>query len=258
MQPRKVTTVLALMLGAVNLLAFSQSPTGIQGTGSPERITVWNGVFTESQATRGQAVYSTRCERCHGNDLTGGAVGTSLKGDRFMQFWREDNVDSLFSKIRDTMPRNSASLGAEEYLNVTAFILQKNDFPAGAAELKPETMRSIHIEGKDGPKPLPTNSMIQIVGCMTAAGDGWTLTQVSAPTRTRTSDAISPEELMAARNAEPGTATFRLQNLLMLGELKPEVHKGHKMLAKGPLLRRSNAEFISVTALDMVADRCGP
>ena len=258
MQPRRTTTFLFLIFAAMTCWALGQSPAATQGAGTPERITVWNGVYTEAQATLGQAVYSARCERCHANDLTGGAVGTSLKGDRFMQFWREDTVDSLFSKIRDTMPRNSASLSAEEYLNVTAFILKKNDFPAGATELKPEVMRSIHIEAREGPKPLPTNSMIQIVGCMTPDGDGWTLTQVSAPTRTRISDAISPEELKAAQTAASGTATFRLQNLLMLGEFKPESHKGHKMLAKGPLLRRSNAELISVTALDMVADRCTP
>src|SRR5438128_4683536 len=174
-----IFTALALVFGAMSFWTFGQSASGNPPTAVPERMTVWSGIYSEAQAAQGQTVFTARCARCHGNDLNGGAVGTSLIGDRFMQFWREDNVSSLFTKIRDTMPRNSGgSLSDEEYVQVTAFILQKNGFPAGPAELKPETMLSIQIEGKEGPKPLPTNSMIQVVGCMTPDGsDGWTLTQ---------------------------------------------------------------------------------
>src|SRR5215831_19344351 len=146
---------------AIGLSAFGQS--GI------DRLTVWSGVYTEAQATQGQAMFGARCERCHGNDLTGGATGTSLIGERFMQFWREDNLDSLFKKISETMPRNAGgTLSDAEYVHVTAYILQKNGFPPGPSDLKVESMHSIHIEAKDGPKPLPNNSMIQIVGCMTS------------------------------------------------------------------------------------------
>ena len=251
MQPKtSLITLLALIFGVMNSSALAQS--------APARATVWTGIYSEAQATQGQNVFAARCSRCHGADLNGGAVGTSLIGDRFMQFWREDTVASLYIKIRDTMPRNSGgSLSDDEYVNVTAYILQRNGFPAGSAELKPETMRVIHIEGKDGPQPLPTNSMIQIVGCMTADGDNWTLTQATSPVRTRVSDAVSPDELKVAQSTPLGSATLRLQNLVMLGAFKPELHKGHTMLAKGPLLRRSNGEAISVTALEMVGERCG-
>ena len=51
--------------------------------------------------------------------------------------------------------------------------------------------------------------------------------------------------------------TFRLQNLALLGDFKPEVHKGHKMLAKGPLIRQANSDRISVTELEMLAPSCG-
>ena len=223
-----------------------------------ERLTVWSGVYTATQAADGQIVFNTRCSRCHGTDLTGGATGTSLIGDRFMQFWSEDNLDSLYKKISETMPRNSGgSLSDVEYVQVTTYLLQKNGFPTGSAELKPDTMHSIHIEGKDGPKPLPNNSMIQVVGCMTPDGsDGWNLTNVGTPTRTRTPDSITADDLKIAQKTSMGTATYRLQNLLMLGNFNAEAHKGHKMMAKGPLLRRSSGEAVSVTALEMVSDSC--
>jgi mono/diheme cytochrome c family protein len=247
-------TRLALIFCALNLPLFGQD-----SPGAPARMTVWSGVYSQAQATQGQAVYTARCGRCHGDDLNGAAVGTSLIGDRFLQFWREDTVESLFIKIRDTMPRNSlGTMKDEEYLNVTAYILQRNGFPTGSMEMTPETMRASRIEGKDGPQPLPTNSMIQVVGCMTRDGDTWTLTKATSPVRTRTADKISPDELKTAQNTPLGTATFRLQNFSLLGSFNPEAHQGHTMLAKGPLLRRSNTEIISITALETVGGSCGP
>ena len=86
-------------------------------------------------------------------------------------------------------------------------------------------------------------------------GDNWTLTSASL-TRDRSTDTIPPENLKAADAKPLGTQSFRLQNLLMLGDFKPEAHKGHKMLAKGALLRQGNAERISVTELQMVGSNC--
>ena len=247
---KKALTISVLVsVCAIVLSAFGQSGT--------DRLTVWSGVYTEAQSAQGQAVFG-RCERCHGNDLTGGATGTSLIGDRFMQFWREDNLDSLFKKISETMPRNAGgTLTDAEYVQVTTYILQKNGFPSGSSELKVENMHTIHIEAKDGPKPLPNNSMIQIVGCMTPDGnDGWILTKAGSPSRTRTPDNISPDDLKVAQKTSLGTAAYRLQNLMLLGAFNAEGHKGHKMLAKGPLIRRATGEAVSVTALDMVGENC--
>jgi mono/diheme cytochrome c family protein len=256
MRAIKHLTMLAFIFAALNLSTFGQDAADKQAPRN--RTTVWNGVFSPDQATQGQTIFSARCSRCHGNDLSGGAVGTSLIGNRFMQFWSEGTVASLFTTIRDTMPRNAGgTLTEEEYVHVTAFILQRNGFPAGSSELKPAAMSEIHIEAKEGPKPLPNNAMIQVIGCMTPDGDAWTLTKATSPVRTRTPNVISPEERKAAQNTPLGTATFRLQNLVLLGSFQPEAHKGHTMLAKGPLLRRSNGEMISVTALEMVGEGCG-
>jgi hypothetical protein len=62
--------------------------------------------------------------------------------------------------------------------------------------------------------------------------------------------------LKIAQNTPLGTATWRLQNLVLLGMFTPETHIGHKMMAKGPLIRRSSGEMLSVTALQMVDERC--
>src|SRR5438067_7688450 len=69
--------------------------------------TIWDGVYTDAQATSGQAVYTQYCAQCHSTNLGGGANqgAPALKGDKFIEAWREDSLDSLFTKIRTTMPR---------------------------------------------------------------------------------------------------------------------------------------------------------
>ena len=50
------------------LLAFTDRPAA-QST--ELHVTVWQGVYTEAQAKRGQSEYTTHCANCHRDDLTG-------------------------------------------------------------------------------------------------------------------------------------------------------------------------------------------
>ncbi len=68
----------------------------------------------------------------------------------------------------------------------------------------------------------------------------------------------NPPDRRTGETCGLGTLTFRLQNLLMLGAFKPEDHGGHKMQARGTLIRRgSGIDRISVTELEMVGMNCG-
>ena len=60
--------------------------------------TVQDGVFTNAQAERGQAIYAKRCASCHGNTLNGG-VAPPLMGDPFTSNWRSEPLSVLVSKI---------------------------------------------------------------------------------------------------------------------------------------------------------------
>src|SRR5262249_4066460 len=70
---------------------------------TPARRTIWSGVYTAAQAVRGEAVYKTNCSRCHGEDLSSNPQAV-LNGNDFLQRWREDTVDGLFTFIRTSMP----------------------------------------------------------------------------------------------------------------------------------------------------------
>jgi len=95
----------------------------------PPRI--WNGVYTSAQAERGATVFQSHCSECHHEDLSGGE-GPALVGNSFMVKWEMSSVERLFHKIRDTMPEvGSGNVTDAQKLDVVAFILQQNGYPAG-------------------------------------------------------------------------------------------------------------------------------
>ena len=139
----------ALILSAAALAALGQS-------GSR---TVLDGVYTQAQAMRGEAQYQDNCSGCHGETLDGRAMA-ALRGEKFLDRWREDSLDLLFNHIKTRMPaRGPGSLSESAYLDILAFILQANDLPAGSKELTAADLAGTILVGKDGPKPLATNTL---------------------------------------------------------------------------------------------------
>ena len=58
-----------------------------------------DGVYTETQATRGAAVYDAACAGCHRADL-GGGTGPALKEQRFAREFAGKDLKTLFTKSR--------------------------------------------------------------------------------------------------------------------------------------------------------------
>ena len=106
-------------------------------TGAQAARTLQDGVFTDAQANRGQALYTQRCAGCHAADLTGGAQAPPLDGPVFRFKWRQEPLSALFIKIRYTMPPNApdtAPLTPEQGADLVAHILKTNRFPSGKAD----------------------------------------------------------------------------------------------------------------------------
>jgi quinoprotein glucose dehydrogenase len=102
--------------------------------------TVWDGVYTDAQAKRGQALYIQECASCHAADLTGGEQAPPLAGADFIGPWNGLTVGGLFDRIRQTMPQDDpGKLSAREGADVVAFLLSANGFPPGKAELDDQT-----------------------------------------------------------------------------------------------------------------------
>ena len=122
-----------------------------------ESRSVWDGVYTEEQAKRGDEVYKKECAACHGDLLTGGESAPPLAGGVFQANWNGLTLGDLFDRIRKTMPLSKPGrLTREQVADVLAFMLSINKFPAGKTELyrQPEMLKEIRFETK---KPAAKN-----------------------------------------------------------------------------------------------------
>jgi cytochrome c5 len=231
--------------------AYSQSPSR----------TVLDGVYSEPQAVRGQTVYKSACAECHGTSLEG-VSAPELTGIRFMDRWREGMLDGIYSFITQRMPLgrtpNSKKISDEEYLDLVTFILKSNGFPAGATELVPGALSTIRFVGRSGPQPAPDGALVITVGCLSRAEDGrWLLGRAAEPARSR-SELSTPADVKASAVQALGNLVFRLAELDAAPDFKPEDHNGHKMQAKGYIVRQTNADRISVSSMVMLDAACLP
>jgi S-disulfanyl-L-cysteine oxidoreductase SoxD len=126
---------------------------------SPDQASVWDGVYTEAQAKRGQALYSQNCSRCHGATLTEGEEAPALAGGTFLANWGGLTVGDLFERMRTTMPQDDpGKLSSQQYADILAFVLSGNEFPAGKTEVgtHAEMLKMIQIDpNKPASKEAP-------------------------------------------------------------------------------------------------------
>ena len=104
--------------------------------------TIWDGVFTEAQASRGQRGYAQACARCHAEDLLGSSTAPALVGQPFFARFDRSTADDVTQTIKQTMPQEAPdSLGAEAYVDIVSYLFKANGGPAGAAELTADRAR---------------------------------------------------------------------------------------------------------------------
>jgi mono/diheme cytochrome c family protein len=97
--------------------------------------TSWDGVYSDAQAARGDALFADQCAKCHGPEMTGGDA-PSLAGNEFAVGWDDLSVGDLAERIRVSMPQDKPqSLSREQAADLVAAILKANHMPAGQSEL---------------------------------------------------------------------------------------------------------------------------
>ncbi len=106
----------------------SATPAALPGGISPQ--------FTSVQVEAGKAAYNSNCAVCHGSSMTNGTFGTPLAGAYFKSNWGGRPLRAFYDKSQKTMPPAApASLPADSYANIVAYILETNGFKAGASPL---------------------------------------------------------------------------------------------------------------------------
>jgi mono/diheme cytochrome c family protein len=131
-----------VMAGVVAIgFLFAQDPTA----------SVWDGVYSKAEADRGRTAYTNSCASCHGDQLTGGEIAPALAGGDFLSNWNGLTVGQLFDRTRTGMPPgNPASVTRDTKVDIIAYILSYNRFPAGEKDLPSQTamLNTIRIDAE--------------------------------------------------------------------------------------------------------------
>jgi hypothetical protein len=119
--------------------------------------------------------------------------------------------------------------------------------------------RVTQIAGAPGqssaPPPAPggKTDLVEVLGCMTAGPTNtWMLTSATEPS-------ISKNPYTnAATLKEAETKPLGTQRVILVGPgpFNPDAHKGHKMAAKGLLIKDPKGNRLNVTSLEMVSATC--
>ncbi|MBV9745370.1 MAG: c-type cytochrome [Acidobacteriia bacterium] len=212
---------------------------------STARRTVWDGVYTEAQATRGVTAFNQSCAGCHALANEGKAP---LVGESFWKSFAQKTVGDLVEYVSANMPNGApGSLNETTYRDIVAVMLKSNGFPAGTTELGANGSGDARIIPKDGSTELPANALARVVGCLARSGGDWVVTNATTPERAERAghgidDAMRP---LGSRTMQLKFVVTRLDSLA-----------GSRVVVNGLLIGAGGVDGINVTAVSRVAPKC--
>ena len=128
--------------------ASSDDAAAPEGGSSADASPALVAFYTEPQARRGQRAFRQVCSDCH--------YTSEFKGPVFTDVWARRTARDLYRELRRTMPDdNPGGLPRQTYVDVMAYILELNGYPAGSDELPPddEILRSFRLTPPEGQDP---------------------------------------------------------------------------------------------------------
>lgn len=121
--------ILAVLLASLSACALAQ-PTG---------------PTVGQLAERGEAVYSTRCAKCHGVKGEGATCPPVIGDNAALAKYR--TAGELLTYLSSSMPFDApGSLSSEEYSQALAYLLLQNHLAAGRTVFTPDSMSSIRLQ----------------------------------------------------------------------------------------------------------------
>ena len=146
---RIVVTAACLCVMPVFLVIVHPAPLR-QAPDSATSRSVWDGVYTLEQASRGRSQYVIFCTNCHRSELQGDEMDVpGIADDRFAEKWDGRTLQDLFAIMSKTMPEIApGSLSKAVYTDLLSYLLQANGFPSAVTALgsEPESLGRIMFE----------------------------------------------------------------------------------------------------------------
>ena len=103
------------------------------------------GVYTTTQATRGERAYRARCNSCH--------AATAYTGATFAQLYVGRTAYDMVNLLRRTMPNDDpGGLPKQQYVDIVAYLFRLNGYPAGARALATDdvALKRVRIDRSPG------------------------------------------------------------------------------------------------------------
>ncbi len=77
-------------------------------------------------------------------------MGPGLLGKPFLGPWNGESLGELMALVQETMPQNNpGGLRDQDYVDVLAYLLKANEYPAGDADFTAESLKDIVIESPE-------------------------------------------------------------------------------------------------------------
>ena len=95
-------------------------------------------LYIDQQAASGKTLYAQYCAMCHRMNLQGGSNGPPLAGTSMKILGEKTHltIGDMFREVAWKMPLNApGGLKPDQYVDITAFILKMNGYPAGSKAL---------------------------------------------------------------------------------------------------------------------------
>ena len=247
-----------VLLASAALIGVTIAAVSAQQVEPPRKTVVRNPAFTAVQAERGAQAYAGNCTGCHLAGLDGSsnptakARGAPLIGPRFVQDFGEAKVADLFNKMKRDMPAGKpGSLSDQQYLDIAAYILQQNRFPAGPADLTVDSATDVWVPGAGGAEGLVDYTYVSGIGCLQRDPTGsWLLVKAQELKKT---DAAATAPAPDAASSADGEYSFRLLNAY---NYAPEPHNNQKTRVQGYIVRLGADIRINVQNIQNAGTAC--
>jgi alcohol dehydrogenase (cytochrome c) len=203
-----------------------------------------------AQAARGEKIYAAHCAACHGDRLEGKS-GLDLAGLGPAYRWIGQNADDLYQHVA-TMPKGApGSLPAQDYVDVTAFIIARNGGKlAQILSTDPAARRQVPIGAEEQPRQAAARTVTRRdIGAAIAGG----------PTQAELDNAGGSTDWLLANHDYAGTRFADLRQItpanadrlrpvcqFQLGDLNP--FPTNPIVYKGAIFLTSRNAIVSVDA----------
>ena len=145
------STLRLLLGGSLIVWATAVATSAGAAPGAPVQKTTNDGIYTKAQADGARTQFEKLCASCHPFTV----AAKKKPADRplgdvpFFESWGGRPLEEMVTLIALTMPNDGSAVVSEgEALNLVAYILQRNGYPAGAKPLTKDTASAILVRPK--------------------------------------------------------------------------------------------------------------